>query len=491
MLPSIDEWAKLLDEKLHVCRTEEVRPEALAELFQVSLCHPTHGHILSNALRSFLIHRTVEHAVQQCRFYSSSVYEQELPPTPPGEAPDITVWPVLTRADVTAYLPDILAKDMHVASICHTSGSTGPPLHVYKSKAEVDFLQRYYSRLLYDSSLDTPLPLTLSLPNLYHGAGLPLPTLGTPVVGGVTDDTLVQDTVATLTTDFEVPGHDARISVVSGLAFHVIFLTNYLLEHGCKPRDLGIRSINLAGEFVPKTVRDLLQETWGALIFDRYSLTEVVGGASRCLGCEHFHIDPHLIAEIVDPYNGQAAENVGHLVLTTPYPFVQMQPLLRYDTGDLVRQTKSQCTQDMTFQFLGKAANCVEWVPPSTGRQATEYLLYSATLYEVVSEIPDVAQYEWFANVKTAKDRAAGERQLYSVRASPSDTVPFNLDIEVELRYSPYMFPQRVGELRQKIENAILADNTQLERRVGEGSVKLLTSFVGPGGLRDNVTIKI
>ena len=77
-----------------------------------------------------------------------------------------------------------------------------------------------------------------------------MPGPGLALVGGVTDDTLINDAVAILGDTYDIAGYDSRISVFSGLAHHVLFLTNYILEQGRNPKDFGLLSVNITGGYL-------------------------------------------------------------------------------------------------------------------------------------------------------------------------------------------------------------------------------------------------
>jgi phenylacetate-CoA ligase len=118
-------------------------------------------------------------------------------------------------------------------------------------------------------------------------------------------------------------------------------------EEGIDLRASQVRRILVAGEpggSVPG-VRDRIEELWnGAQVVDHHGLTEVGPvsyGCPKCPGVLHV-IEESYIAEIIDPDTGEPAVTgaVGELVLTnlgrTGWP------LLRYRTGDMVRQSLRQ-----------------------------------------------------------------------------------------------------------------------------------------------------
>lgn len=460
----------------------------LAALFGRTFVPDPRSRVLLYHLHKDLLRRTLRHAHENTAFYAAPVYA-EWTETGAEEPPDLSLWPILQRADLIERFDDFLARDVSFGSCCHTSGSTGPSLSIYKSSQELGYLWSYYERLLTSAAgARRPTPLILSLPNFYHGAPIRLPTVGKVFVSGVTDDLLLGETIKVLERSYSFPGHDTRISVISGLSFQIQFFTNFLLEQGYDPRAFGIRSINVIGSYTSRTAWRFLAESWGALVLDRFTLTESVGGAGKCLRCGLYHLDPHVIGEVVDPDTLSPLERgLGYLVLTQLYPFVQMQPLVRYLTGDLVRRVDSDCSSTLSFEFLGKVGHCIGWKPD--GR--TEWLLFSADLFEIIDALPDVRRIESFAGVEAARDRSVASPPIFSRTASPEGSLPFVIDLKLELRYSPHVFPDRLAELRERIVGSLRAASTSLGRRLDERSVALNVGFVGPGGLGKSFSMKV
>lgn len=77
-----------------------------------------------------------------------------------------------------------------------------------------------------------------------------MPGIGLTFVAGVTDDTLIQDARRILQQSFHIKGYDTRVSIITGLAHHVLLLTSYLIEQGLDPRDLRLSSITVTGGFL-------------------------------------------------------------------------------------------------------------------------------------------------------------------------------------------------------------------------------------------------
>lgn len=467
----------------------EIEPETLADLFRPAANNQPFNQALLHTLHTFLLRRTITHARHHTQFYGQSPEYARWNSVPDGDPPDLRCWPVINRQHVSDRLQDFIAADVRLRSVAHTTGTTGATINVYKSHEEVTFLTRYYLRMFQpQTEALMSLPLSLSFPNFYHGAQIPLPAIGIPFFSGLTDDGLLRETVRMLETTYNIPGHDARISLLSGPEHELQFFTSYLLEQGRDPRSFGITAINTTGSHLTAHRRNFLSDSWGATVNDHFTLTELMGGAVRCHRCNRFHFDPIAIGEVLDVDTGEpVAQGVGALTMTGLYPFVQMQPLIRYETGDLVRRTESDCVGTMTFEFLGKRRSAIGL--RRDGR--TDWLVFPVPLYEFLSPIPDINMYGWNANVHTASDRSIGSLPLISLRTA-EEGERLRVDLLVELRYAPHYFAERTRELTSMIVSHLTeASGTTLVEHLRVGDVVLNVDFVGPGVLKERNFIKV
>jgi phenylacetate-coenzyme A ligase PaaK-like adenylate-forming protein len=458
---------------------DKVDPASLADLFQYAGADDKNSTALRNVLHQYLLHRTISHAVRHTAYYKSDEAYADWRPTTDDRPPRTDSLPVLNRATVIERFDDFLADDVSLRSICHTSGTTGPALNVYKSHEEIGFIQAYFRRLFQPLAQALPSkPLLLTFPNLYHGVLVPLPSIGMTFSGGVTDDALIRDARRVLESRFRIKGHDNRISLLSGLGHHILLFTNYLIEQEIDPRDYKLNGVTVTGGFQGRHWLRYLSSAWGCVVNDRFTMTEVVGGASRIWNTDIFQLDPHILGEVVD-YDSLRVidQSVGLLVITNFHPFVQMQPLIRYTLGDLVRRLPGP--GPLQFQFLGKESNCISWL--RDGRR--EWLVFSAVLYELLQPYPDVNVFEWFSNVRTVHDRTIGSHPIMLV-SHKIDGGRLSIQIQIELRYAPHNWPERVGELRRAvIEGLRSTPDTVLAERMDAGDVVVKLEFKPPGAL--------
>lgn len=484
----VEAFSRSLLEKLE--QVESPPPEDLADLFGLTLrgFSPRKSALLAT-LHSFLLQRTVAHARRHTRYYADNAGYSVPIELVPGAAPDLSCWPLLEKQTVAENLETFLADDVHLRSVSHTSGSTGDPLQIHKSFEEVQFLGEFYQRLL--SPLREQLevaPLSLTFTNPYHGVPVPVPSLAFGFASGVTDDLLIQDALKVLQAEHHVPGHDRRISILNGFPYQLLFFTSFVFEQGIDPSSLGLDTINVTGNYTSTHWHRFLEESWGCTVQDRFSLTEIIGGASKLPDSDLFWLDPYVVGEVIDvDSQDPLEEGIGSLVLTNLHPFVQMQPLIRYRPGDLVRRVASGSLGPLLFEYLGREKHSISWHPE--GRR--EWLVFPAKLAEILSEIPDIRIDDWFCNVRVAHDTAVGT-QLISALSTVEDQGRLTIQLKLELRYAPHLYAERRRELEGHIRSALLAvPGTALAERLDSGEVVLDILLLSPGALDEPIGTKI
>lgn len=467
---------------------EAVEPGPLAEMFRMGFAPTSKGAAVLGGLQTFLARLTLAHARAQSLYYRSRPSYDAGIGKNADHTPDLSALPTIDRTEVKRHFAEFVAENVKLRSVCHTSGTTGSPLEIYKSHEEIAFLGQFFTTLFKPAYRTLGKTLSLSFPTPHHGVPIPMPTPSIPFVGGVTDDTLIKDAARVLSTSYLVDGEARRISQLQGMAFQVLFFTNYLMEQGTEPSSFGIELINIAGGFVPAHWRTFLAQAWNCTVNDRFSLTETVGGATRCHQCGAFRPDPQLLFEALDIETGRPLEaGIGKLCVTNLYPFAQMMPLIRYETGDLARR-RLCCTGVQAFDFLGRLQNCASL---GSGRER-RWLIFSSELHEVLATLPDLNVYQWFSNVRAARDRTVGSLPITALKQSAGADGRLDLALNAELRYSPHTFPARADEVRRCIVDHLVAvEDTELAAALADGSATFSVNFLPPQGLEDDYVIKI
>jgi phenylacetate-coenzyme A ligase PaaK-like adenylate-forming protein len=241
----------------------------------------------------------------------------------------------------------------------------------------------------------------------------------------------------------------APFAALCGSVYRLAILSMYLLERRGRIDDLGIKSLVI--DRVPSARwRDLLEQWWGAHIEVLYGFSELRMCNSRiCEHCNNFHLPPTCFGEVLDPDNrSPVSESVrrGVLTVTAFYPFVQLEPRIRYYSGDLVEVADVECPfwDEPGFAILGRERYAIrlktgEWLTPMD-------------CFNAIADIPDVARSDFPAAF------FAGGGPRYRECASPRFSLerdPNGIVLNVELRYDPLVWPRRARELCEQIAETL------------------------------------
>lgn len=239
----------------------------------------------------------------------------------------------------------------------------------------------------------------------------------------------------------------------------------------------GIGIVGVA-PFVRVDVIGARKKCDGVAVFDKYGVSEIFSNATSCPRCTAYHFDPFVVAEVVDvdDVHRSIDSGIGQLLLTTLYPFTQMTPLVRYQTGDLVERLPpaSACGDTAAIRPLGR----LQLAPARRDAGATHLQGVPADFLDALDEIPDVARLRRFAGVQGV-DPGAGSRPR--VRYEAIEDGPITARYTIEVRYDPIDHRKRAAEVRDRLQAALA---TGAERR-GLEKPTVEVNIVGPNVLND------
>lgn len=243
----------------------------------------------------------------------------------------------------------------HTEYITHTTGTTGELTWRHRSAAEASLIHQLFGRA---AGKEPTGQLALVVRYNRHGMGMPMPggTRGIPV--GLDDDAELKQFVDMVGARFRFAEGALRPTVLTGSGHDLAILAQAWLESGRAADGHAIRALHLLG-FVDEGLRRFLRSSFdGAEIIGKYSLAEIFGGASRRWPSTRFVLEPYVVGEVTDE-DGSPVQcgGIGELTLTELFPFVQMQPLVRYRTGDIVTLVNDE-NDDFEFEWWGRRADC-------------------------------------------------------------------------------------------------------------------------------------
>jgi phenylacetate-CoA ligase len=232
--------------------------------------------------------------------------------------------PILSKADVTTRLPDLLARDHDPGStpIGHTGGSTGKPLAFYYDDFKHELMRAGMMRS-YRLSGWRPGQKILN----FWGARQDT------VAGGVFGGERIGDFIAAEKT---LPAHEVsennlrdwasciqryRPALLQGYASILVALARFVIDRQLiMPASLiGVYS---TAEMLDDTQRALMAEAFGCKVFNQYGSREIPNIACEC---RHGHM--HVFTDMV------WLESIDGALLVTSLTN-RLMPMIRYENGD-------------------------------------------------------------------------------------------------------------------------------------------------------------
>lgn len=387
---------------------------------------------------------------------------------------DLPRLPILFRQDVVRHQQELLCQHYLPSCVQYTTGTTGEFLQLFRGHEEIEFIWNFFAPQWKERSASTELQaLYLSLTSAYHGSPTPIPGGAYVISAGVYDRTQAKQARAILEHEYSLPGVESRISAIVGGDILVKALTAFLISDKFDLRGSPVKLLGITGGYMSAARKRHLSELWGATVSDRFSMSEIFGGARECGIGGHWIFDTEVIPEVVHPRTLATVESgLGALVLTGLYPFMQMMPLVRYYTGDLVEivDTPKGGAVDILVRFMGRQRRSI--IDDSSAELVP--IILAGPLYEILEALPDIASTGRF-------DLGAGENLEFAGKLHYDlewDTTAGGkvdqITLRLGLRYEPWIFRERTAQVVTEVRQKLYAAFPELRNRVETGSLAFL-----------------
>ena len=286
---------------------------------------------------------------------------------------DLARLPFTEKRDLENSHAEFLAVDQRdIVDLCLTSGTTGKPVAMLQSAADLD-------RLAYNEELsfrgagftrDDRVLVAAAVDRCFM-AGLAyflgLTRIGATVIrGGSSSAGLLMELI-----------RNCRPSAIVGVPSLLLAVGERLKQDGIDPAALGVTRLVCIGEplrrqdLAPSPLGERLAETWRCPIFGTYASTEMATSFTDCAAGLGGHLHPDLMAlEIVDEEGAPVAPGALGEVVATPLGVTGM-PLIRFRTGDLATLHTGPCPCGRNTPRLG----------PIVGRKSQMLKVRGTTVY--------------------------------------------------------------------------------------------------------------
>lgn len=366
---------------------------------------------------------------------------------------DLQALPVLTKADAIRFTEEFdYLKAPSLLS--HTSGTSGGITLRCRSQEELNCL----AKVRQNNPLETNqglTPLVLSVDCQNHGQMIPS-NVGQFALKAVGFDfDVIDHVIQQITRQYSFPGYTERVCILHGSVGFMKLLTTELLRRQIAPSDLGVQMMLSYGEYLTDSWARKLKDLWSAPQINLYGASEVVGGARRCPVCGWLSFTPESFTEVVSLEDGTPIESgVGMLVLTELYPFSQLQPFIRFSTGDVVEVRNHNCSgaAAKNFRFLGRLDRCVRY-PEGTG----QVVLYASEVYSILDSLPWIHREQIFHRMNMDlwnSDLGAPLAKVSFLPARKTNSA-ITVHFEVISKFSPLLFPDFAAECAASVQRAL------------------------------------
>jgi hypothetical protein len=294
-----------------------------------------------------------------------------------------------------------------------TSGTSGQPFVTLKGDQEQKYIAQFF-RHVFARDFERPLSRALEINNPYHGylMSIPVPIHSHRI--GIYDEGSFAYGREVLQRDHQDRGVEPACTLLVGLerALRAFTMEARQAQEAGSQINHKLSAIISYSQLLTKRWKKIHEEFWGCPVIDRFGLSEVFGGATLDTACGWWHFDPVCLPEVVGARSRTPiSEGVGELVLTSLYPFQQVQPMIRYLTGDLVEVTHARSSRPETLAIrpLGR----IRYAVPQP--EGDDFLLYPSTILEVIDAVSDIQRLPRFRDSGQVTDPYAVGHPLYSV----------------------------------------------------------------------------
>lgn len=247
--------------------------------------------------------------------------------------------PPTNKAALLARQGDFVTTTSRPSLATRTTGTTGKPLEIWLSRYEMDLWSALgsLSLLLRSGALrHSCVQINYSLRGTM---ALQLEVRQIQLMGARVQAQGIIPVEMSL--DALLEGGAQAPTVLLANPSYLAELVRAARRRGLTRSDFHLSDIFTGGEILSQAVSQAVEETFGAVIQESYSMTEIAPVTG--LICQQGHIHPDIstgFVEVIHPETGEPAApgELGTLVVTPYYPYRECMPLFRYDTRDVVRR---------------------------------------------------------------------------------------------------------------------------------------------------------
>ena len=336
--------------------------------------------------------------------------------------------PEMSREQLESCMGDIILDAGTRREYVHTGVPPVGHLYFRRLLAEESFIREFFSQAGAGREGDLVRGIRFTTP--YHGHETPVPVPAWFHKISPFDSGGFNFARKLLSMPWDAPGVASDCTFVAGAERFVRAFTLDCEAAGLDGASTQVVFLLPNGQYISAAWRRRYTEYWGAVIVDRFALSEAFGGATEDPETGWYLFDPCCFPEVValDTRRG-ISEGFGELLLTPLYPFQQGLPLIRYATGDLVAVTARhpRSAGHPAIRPLGRLRHAIR--PDRQGMP----LVPAAVGAEVIDEMPDVCRAPLYRDARHLVARQGLGHAIYHMARAPDDegaVIRFHIQLE-------------------------------------------------------------
>ena len=329
---------------------------------------------------------------------------EDIKSLPPTDKEDLRI--AQEREEPTIY-GDILGVDLkEVSDFRQTSGTTGKPVYVPESYESWQWRVEIWCHILWMAGFREMdrvfVPFGYNVYVAFWEGHYAAEKLGCEVVPGG-----ALDTKGRINKMMEV-----KATALMNTPTYGLHMAEAAKKMGVDPKGIGIKRMQCAGEPLPQATRNMLEEAWGAEVYDHIGGTEPCAWAAMCRERNGLHImEPFFLVEILDMETLSREVEEGELGVAVVTPLGRYSfPLVRFNTKDVVRRGTDGCPCGRTSMMISEVAGRTDDL-----RKIRGVLFTPVSVEEILrKEFPVISEYEIVVKKKGIMDEI-------SLRAEPQE----------------------------------------------------------------------
>jgi phenylacetate-CoA ligase len=248
---------------------------------------------------------------------------------------------------------DILGVDLkEVSDFRQTSGTTGKPVYVPETYESWQWRVEVWCHILWMAGFRETdrvfIPFGYNVYVAFWEGHYAAEKLGCEVVPGG-----ALDTRGRINKMMEL-----KATALMNTPTYGLHMAEVAKKMGVDPKEIGINRMQCAGEPLPKGTHTMLEEAWGAEVYDHIGGTEPCAWAAMCGERNGLHImEPFCLVEILDMETLSREVEEGELGVAVVTPLGRDSfPLVRFNTQDVVRRGRDGCPCGRTSMMITEVA---------------------------------------------------------------------------------------------------------------------------------------